>query len=94
MGELEIGENLGVMDRYQHLDGFYLNDQKSFDPDVQSQIGVECYPVLANRHLDLSFSPSTKFSEFVKQTCLVDAFEQARPEFSVYLDRSPNNLIR
>lgn len=76
------------MEARERLDRFDLQDQTIGNEQIDSISDTERYRAIGNRHCHLSTDRSAPKNEFLRETLLIDRFQQPRPQRTV--NRQPS----
>jgi hypothetical protein len=93
LGESEVGENLGDMDRRQGVDRFDFDDDGPFNKKVQTETHVQARSAIADRDGDLAFDGEAGCTKLLVQTVFVDGLQKARPELAVDSESGINDSL-
>src|SRR3546814_10982032 len=79
----KIGQQLFAMSRVQPFDGFDLQQQTAIDQqiDTKGRVEARAFKMYIDRHLPID--PISTLDQLSSSDRLIDAFQQARPQFPV-----------
>ena len=89
--EVEIGEQLREMHGRERVDGFQLDEDRSFDDEVRTKGALEQQSFVGKADRRLLGEANPLKRELVRQAALVNRFEQSRSAMSMDLDTSRQN---
>lgn len=93
-GELQVRQKLRLVDWQQNLNSLEFHNYLLFDDNIQSETGIEPDRIVNHRQADLSLNLQSAFHQFVSETNLVYALQQARSERLVNRVRSIHHHLR
>ena len=73
---------------------FEFQNDATFDEQIDSIAGVQCYIAVTNRQRFFNFDGHIILGQFVSQTNSIRSFEQTRTQFLVNPDCATDNLSR
>src|SRR5262249_23201903 len=91
--QLQVGEELGFVDRMQRIHGLQLQYELMLYDNVHVQLGVDRHALVDQRegHLALVLDPSQL--QLVTQAALVHRFEQSRTQHAMYFDGRADDCL-
>ena len=91
--QLQIGEQLGGMERVQVFDYLDLDDESLIDQDVQPVATRERDAFVAHWHGDLTSERQSAQAQLMTKALFIRRFEEARPKTPVNFDRCADDLL-
>ena len=92
-GEAEIGQQLGIVDGQEFLDGLQFDHDTALDQQIDLQIRRHAMPAVLHRYRDLSLEPHPSQPELHPKALRVDALQQPRPDPPMDLDGASYDLL-
>ena len=92
--QLEVGKQLGAVNRNQSLDGFHFYNQPPLDQQVDAIRAVHAHILVPKRDLFLLYPRKPAERQLVGKARLVTRLQEAWTECSVHLDRRTDDLPR
>jgi hypothetical protein len=83
----EIGQQLSTMYGQHSLHAFDLDDETSFDDEVDTVCGRELNPLVHDRQSNFLLKVQAELGELVGEACAAGAFENSGAERTVHADR-------
>lgn len=90
--QLQIGNQLGFMERNHFLHGFQFDDDCVFNEDVDAVTNVEFHLVVNHRQTYLAESFKPAFSKLINQAGFISRFQKPRPEARMNLNGRSNDF--
>lgn len=93
-GELEVGQDLCGVDRFDAFHDLEFDDDPAFDEDVDPVAAVDGRIAIRHAHRFFPFDAEPPIDQLVDEACLISGFEQTGAELAVDGDRRANGLFR
>ena len=91
-GQLQVGQQLGLMHRQQVIRRFDFNHKTVVNHHVEPQAGIEPQPVVDHRQRNLPTNMPASLLQFMRQAQLVHALEQPGAQCGVNREGGTENL--
>src|SRR3954451_24621684 len=92
--EAKVGENLGLMNRGQFLDGLQLQNEAVLNNDVHDEVATEINALVHHRQFHLPPKRDPPKRKLLTQRLLKNRFEQPQPQYSMHFDRRADHAVR
>ena len=92
-GQPEVRQQLGSVDGKQLFNTFEFNDEAVFNDEVDTIGGGELHAFVNDRQMNLVLKMQASLRQFIEQTSVVRALEEAGPECGMNSHRSTDDDV-
>lgn len=90
--ELEIGQQLGLVDGLNRIDGLVFDEDAPLDAHVGAIAGIDRHAIVFDRKGDFAFDLQSSLPEFVNEAALIGRLKEPRPECGVDFNGRVDNM--